>query len=136
MVSSAPGARAASNEAGRAAVNASSRRASPHPLTTARTSIRIIRQLEGLDEVAQEWDSLAAHSHSPMQDLAWMRACAATFAGERELYALVVGEPGQATAIAPLVRRRGKLGRLQVLGVDELDEPTDFLFSEPSALFS
>lgn len=63
-----------------------------------------------------------------------MRACAATFAREGELYVVVVGEPGQVTAIAPLVRRRGRLESLQVLGVDELHEPTDFLFTEPAAL--
>jgi GNAT acetyltransferase-like protein len=47
---------------------------------------------------------------------------------------LVAEEQGHVSAIAPLMRRRGKLGRLQILGVDELHEPAAFLFAEPAAL--
>ncbi|MBI4627386.1 MAG: GNAT family N-acetyltransferase [Candidatus Rokubacteria bacterium] len=67
-----------------------------------------------------------------MQQFSWARACAETFASDGELQVVVVGEP-RPTAIAPLVRR-GRLGRLELLGVRELHEPMDFLYADVFAL--
>ena len=96
--------------------------------------IQIIQAAEGLDALEPACDVLASKSGMPMQDFAWIRSYALTFAGEGELHFLVVGEPPNVTAIAPLVRRRGRPDRLELLGVNELYEPMDFFGADSSAL--
>src|SRR5206468_4600216 len=96
--------------------------------------IQIIQSAEGLDALEPACDVLASKSDMPMQDFAWIRPYALTFAGEGELHFLVVGEPPNVTAIAPLVRRRGRPDRLELLGVNELYEPMDFFGADSSAL--
>jgi len=96
--------------------------------------IQIIQAPEGLDELEPACDALAANSGMPMQDFAWIRSCASTFAGENQLHVVVVGEPPDITAIAPLVRREREPDRLELLGVNELYESMDFLCVDPSAL--
>jgi hypothetical protein len=51
-----------------------------------------------------------------------------------ELHFVVVKTGSQTGAIAPLVRTKGILGRLEYLGVKILREPTDLVFSDPVAL--
>ena len=96
--------------------------------------IQIIQAAEGLDALEPACDVLASKSDMPMQDFAWIRSYALTFAGEGELHFLVVGEPPNVTAIAPLVRRLGRPDRLELLGVNELYEPMDFFGADSSAL--
>lgn len=109
-------------------------REAPNSLTTEPTAVRVIQERHGLDELAPAWDLHAARSGRPMQSYAWFHACASTFLTDGRLHVMVAGEPPHITAIAPLVRQRNGIGRLELLGVNELYEPTDFLFAEPSAL--
>jgi len=106
----------------------------PRPMETHATSLRIIQGLDGLDELSEAWESFAAQASTPMLDHAWIRACAETFTVDGELHLLAVGASPHITAVAPLVRRRAVLERLELLGMNELREPLDFLFSHPSAL--
>jgi CelD/BcsL family acetyltransferase involved in cellulose biosynthesis len=98
------------------------------------TPLRIIQRLDDLDALADAWERVAAQASTPMQDYAWIRACAETFTADGELHLLAVGALPHITAVAPLVRRRAVLERLELLGMNELHEPLDFPFSHPSAL--
>jgi CelD/BcsL family acetyltransferase involved in cellulose biosynthesis len=109
-------------------------RAMPRPMETQVTSTRIIQGLDDLDELSDAWERLAAQASTPMLDHAWIRACAKTFTVDGQLHLLAVGTPPHMTAVAPLVRRRAVLERLELLGMNALREPLDFLFSDPSAL--
>src|SRR5574341_260299 len=101
--------------------------------TSARGATRIFQELDDLDRLANVWDSLAAKSGNPIEQYDWARACAATFTADRELQVITVGAP-LPVAIAPMIRRSGRLARLELLGMRELDEPMDFLYADPSAL--
>ena len=94
---------------------------------------RIIRDVAALDGLAEAWDALAAPALSPMQQYSWARACAATFTGRRELHVVAVNESA-GFAVAPLVRRRGVLGRVEFLGALELDEPADVIAADDASL--
>jgi CelD/BcsL family acetyltransferase involved in cellulose biosynthesis len=84
----------------------------------------------GLAPLISGWEDLAAHSAAlPMQDAPYSAAAAEAFDGESEV--VVVGDVAAPDAVAPLVRR----GRqLELLGLDELHEPTDLLARSPDAL--
>jgi CelD/BcsL family acetyltransferase involved in cellulose biosynthesis len=98
-------------------------------------AIKLLQRPEELAALAGAWDRLAAaQAGGPMQYAAWAQAYAAmSEAPERALHVVVAGGP-QPTAIAPLVRRRGRRARLELLGVQELYEPLDFLYATPAAL--
>ena len=81
---------------------------------------RVVRSLDGLDQLAAAWDALAGGAGSPMQQFIWARACAESYCRRGDqLHVVTVGPAGRPTAIAPLIRRRG-LGRLEMLGGREL----------------
>jgi len=95
---------------------------------------RVVRSLDGLDQLAAAWDALAGGAGSPMQQFIWARACAESYCRRGDqLHVVTVGPAGRPTAIAPLIRRRG-LGRLEMLGGREWYEPTDFLYADRPAL--
>ncbi len=95
---------------------------------------RVVRSLDGLDQLAAAWDALAGGAGSPMQQFIWARACAESYCRRGDqLHVVTVGPAGRPTAIAPLIRRRG-LGRLEMLGGRESYEPTDFLYADRPAL--
>ena len=87
-----------------------------------------------LDEIAQFWRTLEGNITSPIQQFLWSKSCCATLPMEGKLHLIVVKTGCQSGAIAPLVRAKGALGRLEHLGVKILREPTDLLFSDPEAL--
>jgi CelD/BcsL family acetyltransferase involved in cellulose biosynthesis len=87
-----------------------------------------------LDEIAPFWRTLEGDITSPIQQLLWSESCCATLPLGGKLHLTVVKAGSQSTAIAPLVRTKGFLGRLEHLGVKILREPTDLLFSDPVAL--
>jgi CelD/BcsL family acetyltransferase involved in cellulose biosynthesis len=94
---------------------------------------RVIRDIAGLDALAEAWDAIAAPAVCPMQQYAWARACAATFTRRRELHVVAVNESA-GLAVAPLVRCPGRLGRIEFLGAFELDEPADVLAADDASL--
>jgi CelD/BcsL family acetyltransferase involved in cellulose biosynthesis len=87
-----------------------------------------------LDEIALFWRTLESDITSPMQHCLWSESCRATLPLDGELHFVVVKTGSQTGAIAPLVRTKGILGRLELLGVKMLREPTDLVFSDPAAL--
>ena len=94
------------------------------------------QRFDSLDRLAESWDFLAVKAGSPMRQYAWAWAWAETFAADYELRLVGVLDQSGLTAIAPLVRRRQGGPYLELLGVNELSEPMDFLYATPPALAS
>jgi CelD/BcsL family acetyltransferase involved in cellulose biosynthesis len=86
-----------------------------------------------LDGLEESWPTASPWVRFPTQEYSWVRSCAATFARDRGLH-VVVTEHGGGLALAPLVAKRRGAVRLSLLGVDELFEPTDFVYSDETAL--
>jgi CelD/BcsL family acetyltransferase involved in cellulose biosynthesis len=105
--------------------------ASPH---IEKTTSYLIRKVEDLDGLKEAWKTLSVSARFPMQDYAWVRACAATLVARNELHVVVVTNPTGPIAIAPLVKRRKGPVRLGLLGVEELSEPMDFVYADEAAL--
>jgi CelD/BcsL family acetyltransferase involved in cellulose biosynthesis len=95
--------------------------------------LRIVRDIAGLDELADAWAELAPRTDvGPTAQLAWIRACAESFSGDGRLRVVVVEDGGRVDAIAPFALS-GDGSRLELLGAAQLYEPTDILArDEPS----
>lgn len=100
---------------------------------TNRPPARTVRSLSELDEVQPVWDaySLRAKWASPMLHHLWVRTYAETYNVDGRLEVIIAGS-GQATTIGPLFRPRGIGRRLELIGVKELYEVMDFLYSDTS----
>jgi CelD/BcsL family acetyltransferase involved in cellulose biosynthesis len=94
----------------------------------------VARSLNDIDRLAQVWDSLGSTVDSPMQHFIWSRACVETFGSAGKLNAIAVEAGDHLTAIAPLIKRRGVISRLESIGVKELYEPMDFLYADQASL--
>ncbi len=90
--------------------------------------------LHQLDEIAPLWHALERCITSPVQQFLWSETCCGTLPLEGKLHFVVEQTGSQTGAIAPLVRSKGPLGRLEHLGVKILREPADLVFSDPVAL--
>ncbi len=70
-----------------------------------------------------------------MESFAWAEAAAASLADEQSPRIVAIALNGAAQGIAQLARiRASALGRLEMLGVGRLNEPSDFVFSDHAAL--
>ncbi len=96
--------------------------------------VRTIRDPFDLEDLAGGWDELAAGSGMPTQYHAWAQSCAEAFLRPGDRLSVLVAQGVDSTAIAPLVHRRGWPGRLELLGMGEVYEPMDFLYTSPSSL--
>src|SRR5262245_61339200 len=72
---------------------------------------------------------LAEASGMPTHQHAWSRACAESLLAPGDQLCIMSVNAPSSSAIAPLVRRRGWPGRLEILGMGVLYEPEDFLYS-------
>jgi CelD/BcsL family acetyltransferase involved in cellulose biosynthesis len=100
----------------------------------AATPSRVVQDLADLERYAEAFERLEAQAASPMQAYAWTRACAETFCESTALRVVLVGDASGIAAVAPLGRRTDVLDRLELVGMHELNEPQEFLFSDASAL--
>jgi len=101
-------------------------------LQGAGAAIKVIRSLAGLNELRPVWDSASsAEWASPMLHHDWVRICAEVFDLGGVFDIVVVGSP-PSLAIAPLFRSRRSGERLELIGVGELYEVSDFLYSDGS----
>ncbi|HKD37666.1 MAG TPA: hypothetical protein VKB78_12730, partial [Pirellulales bacterium] len=88
-----------------------------------------------LDEFQPAWEALAPILPSPMETFGWSAAAAASLAGDQRPRLVVAGECGSIRAIAPLTIHRGiALGRLELIGMELLNEPGDIVFTDQKAL--
>src|ERR1700722_18069486 len=82
-----------------------------------------------LDDIAPFWRTLEGDITNPIQQCLWSQSCCAALPLDGKLLFVVVKTGSQTGAIAPFVRTKGVLGRLEHLGVKILREPADFVFS-------
>ena len=94
--------------------------------TAALSVVEVIRGLDELDKLRPIWDELTAGSNSPMHGYAWVRACAEKIHTTGDQLHFLVIKASSPPTLAPLVQRRGKQNRLELLGVHALHEPMDF----------
>ncbi len=99
--------------------------------------MRWVTGRDGLTDLALDWNRLDRYATSPIEQYAWISACAATFATPDELRIATVWDGAQLMAAAPVVMRRsGPFRQARLLGVSELQEPMDVAWSDPIARFA
>ncbi len=98
------------------------------------TAVRVIQSLAGLNELQPVWDIVGSvEMTSPVLHHDWVRICAEVFGLEDAFEILVAGSP-PFLAIAPLYRSKKGGQRLELIGVSELYEVSDFLYSDESTI--
>lgn len=104
--------------------------------TTSRVAIpsRLVENLDDLARYADAFERLEGRAGTPMQGYAWTRACAEAFGADGRLRVVVIEDGSGIAAVAPLVSRPEVLDRLELLGMHELSEPQEFLFTDAAAL--
>ena len=94
--------------------------------------VRSIQQLEALRE---DWDTLARRFRTPVLDHDWFLSCAEAFYVNRDLGIVTVRERGALAGVAPLVLESTAAGpKLMQIGASKLYEPGGWLFASPHAL--
>lgn len=112
-------------------------RSNPNPQGPLVTQVaRCFTDAERLSDELPRWDAatLGPFGFTPMQSRAWIIACAETFRAGADLRISVVEDGRGVIAVAPLVTRPGFPGTVELLGVRELSEPTDFVYRDLQAL--
>jgi len=94
----------------------------------------LITDLKSLDAVRDGWEALEAAARGPIEHFAWVRSCVEGLPSLGRLQICTVWDAGQCTAIAPLAARVSSGFRLESIGVKELSEPMDFIYSSREAL--
>src|SRR4051812_36639420 len=94
---------------------------------------RIIDDVSGLQALSAAWEHLEQGAAFPMQQFGWALACATGLRHEDDLQVLVLEDVSRPVAIAPLVHCQDK-PYLEWLGVEELQEPTDALYTQEDVL--
>jgi CelD/BcsL family acetyltransferase involved in cellulose biosynthesis len=107
--------------------------APPEGAAEAFRALRPITRVEELATFAPWWAALRSPLDSPTLDLDWLRAWAETYGAEYRLRLVAVAAADRIAAVAPLVRRRGRPGSLELPGERELGEPMDFLAADAQA---
>lgn len=99
-------------------------------------TIEMIRTLRGMEEIEGGWNHLAGMTNNPLLRYDWFYACARTLHDEEDIRIAILSQGGRITAIAPLCLDRRFEGRLMLLGVSTLHEPSNILFADSYALDS
>lgn len=105
--------------------------------SAAQPTTRVITDLTSTEAIATQWNRLGQRSGNPVGLHSWAVASAAAHGATRPLSVVVVEEGSEIVALAPLAplaRRGGARARLELLGLHQIYEPTDFLYRDPAAL--
>jgi len=95
----------------------------------------MVRSIQQLKALGDEWDALSARFRSPLLDHDWFVSCAEAFHRDEDLRILTTRDGSSLSGAAPLVHERTSAGRrLMLLGVSRLYEPCGWLFSSEGAL--
>lgn len=108
------------------------KRADRHAQTAPPHSARAIdlARWDGSDWLAEEWRALEAHARWPTQSHAFAAALTPLIGGQRrKLLGLRAGRT--ISALLPLCRDAGAIGRWRIAGSRELFEPGDLLAARP-----
>jgi CelD/BcsL family acetyltransferase involved in cellulose biosynthesis len=96
---------------------------------------RIVDDLAGIVRLQAGWESLSPALRSPMETFGWSAAAAAGLSEAPPPQFLVAEHHGSIRAIAPLAACRGlAFGRLEMLGMDVLNEPGDLIYADHESL--
>jgi CelD/BcsL family acetyltransferase involved in cellulose biosynthesis len=95
---------------------------------------RSIVRLEQLAEIEDAWQDLGMHSRSPIDQFNWTRCCLATVARGEQLCAAALVRDGELLAAAALIAGGTWIKRGVLIGVAQLREPMDLLWSNEQAL--
>lgn len=95
---------------------------------------RVLEDVSQMNAVAGRWNALGQRSGNPIGLPSWGRAAAAVAQGGRTPSVVVVEQEGEIIALAPLAHRPGLRGQLELLGLHQIYEPTDFLYRNFDAL--
>jgi CelD/BcsL family acetyltransferase involved in cellulose biosynthesis len=98
-----------------------------HPATL------VIDDAGSLAAIVDLWDSLRGGLDSPMLSFMWLQTALETVCADEDLH-VVVHRDGASAALAPLVRQKGMLSVLRMLGVERIGEPMDFLYTDSAAI--
>jgi|WetSurMetagenome_2_1015567.scaffolds.fasta_scaffold28064_2 CelD/BcsL family acetyltransferase involved in cellulose biosynthesis len=97
--------------------------------------LSIVNSIEGLASLAEEWNTLAEPTKSPLLRHEWFAACAVAFCPPGRLHVMVLRDGSGIAAIAPLVLNPSHgIRRLEVLGTAALGELSGFLYRDEAAL--
>jgi CelD/BcsL family acetyltransferase involved in cellulose biosynthesis len=98
-------------------------------------AVDVLRSVEQLDAIGDEWDALAAPSATPLLEHAWVLACARAFHAPDALRIVTVRRQGRLIAAAPLATApRSGIDRLELIGMARLHEPGGVLYADADAL--
>jgi len=95
-------------------------------------NIQVIKSLRDLDHFQKKWEALEGPFASPMQQFIWTRSCAETFQSAGSLHLIAIEDGEKTIAIAPLISRRST-GRLEFIGLAEMEEPMDCVYADQAA---
>lgn len=97
--------------------------------------VTVIRNLEGLQTLADEWRRLAASAASPLLDYEWCVSGAEALHAEADLRVVTVHDGGGLVAAAPLaIDRTAHSPHLVLIGATALYEPGGWLWQSATAL--
>jgi hypothetical protein len=97
------------------------------------TEIRLVEEFGSLDGEAQGWKLIGEDTGNPTCHYAWLKSCADVLTGDNKLCILVIGRD-QPKAVGPLLVRKDRFNRLECLGVEALQEPTELPHTDADAL--
>jgi CelD/BcsL family acetyltransferase involved in cellulose biosynthesis len=120
---------------GNVIVNQSTLHISPKESTGA-DRMRRLTHPASLTAELPEWDPavFGAGAMTPMQSRAWIAACAEAFPQDRGLNILVVEDREGVAGVAPLICNPSFPRTGQLVGVNELGEPSDLIYRDGQAL--
>lgn len=99
-------------------------------------SIEVLDDIKELAGLRDSWDNVHSIPSTPMQQYSWNLACNEAFLNNSELYVITSYSKSVLYAIAPLYYPRGFLYPCQMIGVNELMEPSDFIYHDLNSLLS
>jgi CelD/BcsL family acetyltransferase involved in cellulose biosynthesis len=94
----------------------------------------VLETVSDTERIAPEWNALAERAGSPIGMHSWAVAAAESIGADRPLSIVTLHDEQGLAALAPLARRPGVRSRLELIGLHEIYEPTDFLYRDPSSL--
>jgi CelD/BcsL family acetyltransferase involved in cellulose biosynthesis len=98
-------------------------------------TVRLLRDTAELERVRHAWPEVCPSSCvTPTQDYIWYMTCAETLGGQARLAVLALEAENRLVALAPLMRSAGVFNGYELLNLKALGEPSDLLYTHPSAL--
>ncbi len=96
--------------------------------------IHTVTSREGLDRLADAWQSLGEETGGPIEQYEWTESCVDAFQGVGDLQIVTVSRDEELVAVAPMaIKSINGVRRVVMLSVGECHEPMDLMAADPSA---